>query len=139
MLARSEVDDGVRQRIVEHADGNPLFLEELSQMVLEASDHATTLDPAALEIPSTLQSSLLARLDRLGEAKAFAQVAAVIGREFSRKMVQLVIMDAQIGLDDDALDDAFVQLTDTGLVVRTSTRSETYTFKHALVQDAASH
>ena len=119
MLARSEVDDGVRRRIVEHADGNPLFLEELSQMVLEASDHATTLESAALEIPSTLQSSLLARLDRLGEAKAFAQVAAVIGREFSRKMVQLVIMDAQIGLDDDALDDAFVQLTDTGLVVRT--------------------
>jgi class 3 adenylate cyclase/tetratricopeptide (TPR) repeat protein len=138
VLARSEVDEAVRQRIVERADGNPLFLEELSQMVLEASDHATTLDPAALKIPSTLQSSLLARLDRLGEAKAFAQVAAVIGREFSRKMVQLVIMDAQIGLDDDALDDAFVQLTDTGLVVRTSTRSETYTFKHALVQDAAS-
>ena len=126
-------------RIVERADGNPLFLEELSQMVLEASDHATTLDPAALDIPPTLQSSLLARLDRLGEAKAFAQVAAVIGREFSRKMVQLVIMDAQIGLDDDALDDALVRLTDAGLVVRSSTRSETYIFKHALVQDAASH
>ena len=92
-----------------------------------------------MDIPATLQSSLLARLDRLGEAKAFAQVAAVIGREFSRKMVQLVIMDAQIGLDDDALDDAFVQLTDTGLVVRSSTQSETYIFKHALVQDAASH
>ena len=49
------------------------------------------------------------------------------------------MMDAEIALDDDALDDAFVQLTDTGLVVRTSTRSETYIFKHALVQDAASH
>jgi class 3 adenylate cyclase/tetratricopeptide (TPR) repeat protein len=139
MVARSALDDGVRQRIVERADGNPLFLEELSQMVLEASDHATVRDPAALDIPSTLQSSLLARLDRLGEARAFAQVAAVIGREFSRKMVQLVVMDAQIGLDDDALDDALVQLTDTGLVVRSGTRSESYTFKHALVQDAASH
>jgi class 3 adenylate cyclase/tetratricopeptide (TPR) repeat protein len=139
MLARSVVDDGVSQRIVERADGNPLFLEELSQMMLEASDHATTLDPAALDIPSTLQSSLLARLDRLGEAKAFAQVAGVIGREFSRKMLQLVIMDAQIGLDEDALDDALVQLTDTGLIVRASTRSDTYIFKHALVQDAASH
>jgi tetratricopeptide (TPR) repeat protein len=66
-------------------------------------------------------------------------VAAVIGREFSRKMVQLVIMDAQIGLDDNALDDALVRLTDAGLVLRESTHSETYLFKHALVQDAASH
>ncbi len=139
MLGGSDADAEVRRRIVERADGNPLFLEELSQMVREASDHATTLDPAALDIPATLQSSLLARLDRLGEAKAFAQVAAVIGREFSRKMLQLVTMDAQIGLDDDALDDALVRLTDTGLVARASTRSENYIFKHALVQDAASH
>ena len=138
ILASSVLDDEVRRRIVERADGNPLFLEELSQMMLEASDHAT-LDSAALDIPPTLQSSLLARLDRLGEAKAFAQVAAVIGREFSRKMVQLVIMDAEIGLDDDALDDALVRLTDAGLVLRESTHSETYLFKHALVQDAASH
>ena len=139
ILARSVLDEEVRRRIVERADGNPLFLEELSQMMLEGSDHATTLDSAALDIPPTLQSSLLARLDRLGDAKAFAQVAAVIGREFSRKMVQLVIMDAQIGLDDNALDDALVRLTDAGLVLRESTQSETYLFKHALVQDAASH
>ena len=139
ILAGSLLDEEARRRIVERADGNPLFLEELSQMMLEASDDATTLDAAAWDIPPTLQSLLLARLDRLGEAKAFAQVAGVIGREFSRKMVQLVIMDAQIGLDDDALDDALVRLTDAGLIVRESTQSETYRFKHALVQDAASH
>jgi len=139
ILARSSLDHEVRRRIVERADGNPLFLEELSQMMLEGSDDATTRETTAWDIPPTLQSLLLARLDRLGDAKAFAQVAGVIGREFSRKMVQLVIMDAQIGVDDDALDDALVVLTDAGLVLRESTYGETYVFKHALVQDAASH
>jgi class 3 adenylate cyclase/tetratricopeptide (TPR) repeat protein len=139
ILGGSLLDEEDRRRIVERADGNPLYLEELSRMMLEASDHESTLDAAVWDIPPTLQSLLLARLDRLGEAKAFAQVAGVIGREFSRKMVQLVIMVAEIGLDDDALDDALVRLTDAGLILRESTQSETYLFKHALVQDAASH
>ena len=135
MLFRSEV----RERIVERAGGNPLFLEELSQMVLDDTAHAATLEPTVWSIPSTLQSSLLARLDRLGDAKGFAQGAAVIGREFTREMLQLVLTDAHGSRDADALDDALVRLTDTGLVVRRSPQSETYVFKHALVQDAATH
>ncbi|MDQ1458805.1 MAG: hypothetical protein QOI08_289 [Actinomycetota bacterium] len=139
LLDRSAVDGELRERIVERAGGNPLFLEELSQMVLEESTHAATLEPTVWSIPSTLQSSLLARLDRLGEAKEFAQVAAVIGREFTREMLRLVITDAYGNRDDDALDNALVRLTDAGLVVRRSPSSGTYVFKHALVQDAASN
>ncbi len=139
LLDRSAVADEVRERIVERAGGNPLFLEELSQMVLEDTAHAATLEPTVWSIPSTLQSSLLARLDRLGDAKGFAQVAAVIGREFTREMLQLVLTDAHGSRDADALDDALVRLTETGLVVRRSPQSDTYLFKHALVQDAASH
>ncbi len=132
MLADSTVDDLVRRTIVERADGNPLFIEELSQMVREANHDATA-------IPSTLQSSLLARLDRLGQAKVFAQAAAVIGREFSREMLQLVVADAHGACDIDELDDALGNLTGSGLIALRSPQPETYMFKHALVQDAANH
>jgi predicted ATPase len=68
-------------RIVVQSDGVPLFIEELSKAVLEAP----ALDPAGtgLLIPTTLQASLMARLDRLPAAKQVAQIGAVIGREFS--------------------------------------------------------
>jgi class 3 adenylate cyclase/tetratricopeptide (TPR) repeat protein len=138
VIADAVIDDGVRERIVERADGNPLFLEELSQMVLDETEHATESERAMPAIPSTLQSSLLARLDRLGAAKAFAQVAAVIGRTFSRRMLHLVVVDAEIGLGDDALDDALAELTDARLITRDAGRDD-FTFKHALLQDAARH
>lgn len=121
--------EAVRRTIVERAEGNPLFLEELSQMVLESDD--------ATAIPSTLQSSLLARLDRLGSAKFFAQVAAVIGREFSRDMLRLVVAAVPHAVAIGELDDALEQLTANGLILRRS--RDRYVFKHALVQDAAIH
>ncbi|HEY5170771.1 MAG TPA: adenylate/guanylate cyclase domain-containing protein, partial [Acidimicrobiia bacterium] len=121
--------EAVRRTIVERAEGNPLFLEELSQMVLESDD--------ATAIPFTLQSSLLARLDRLGSAKFFAQVAAVIGREFSRDMLRLVVAEVPHAVAIGELDDALEQLTANGLILRRS--PDTYVFKHALVQDAAIH
>ena len=64
----------------------PLFAEELTRLILEGDGHS-----AAREIPATLHDSLTARLDRLGSAKEVAQVAAVIGREFSYELMQAVL------------------------------------------------
>ena len=86
-----------------------------------------------LAIPATLQDSLMARLDRLGPVKEVAQIGAVIGREFSHELLAAVAP-----LDEAKLQDALRQLTDAELVFRLGTPPEaSYSFKHALVQDAA--
>ena len=129
----------VAETILERTEGVPLFVEELTKAVLESSppqgtegDHELgTLLPSA--IPSTLQDSLLARLDRLAQAKPVAQIGAVIGREFSLKLLAAV---ADLG--GDALEDALKELVGSGLAFRRGSSPETtYAFKHALVQDAA--
>jgi tetratricopeptide (TPR) repeat protein len=86
-----------------------------------------------MAIPSTLQDSLMARLDRLAPARNVAQTAAAIGRTFSRELLSSVA-----GVDPAKLDMALDQLVDSGLVFRQGTGSEArFAFKHTLVQDAA--
>ena len=87
----------VVQQIADKTDGVPLFVEELTKMVIESNilqavnEHYELAGPlSALSIPSTLQDSLMARLDRLGAAKEIAQVGATIGREFSLELLQAV-------------------------------------------------
>jgi tetratricopeptide (TPR) repeat protein len=110
-------------------DGVPLFVEELTRAVLEAEGAALM----TREIPVTLQDTLMARLDRLGPAKEVAQIASVIGREFSYALLRAVS-----GLADEPLQAALGQLADAELVyVRGLPPEATYTFKHALVQDTA--
>jgi class 3 adenylate cyclase/tetratricopeptide (TPR) repeat protein len=137
MLAGSEVaDEDVAHRIVERAEGIPLFVEELSQVVLDASE--TAPERALWEIPATLQSPLLARLDRLGSAKPVAQVASVLGREFSDELLRLVIVTGRTdSITDAELDRALIALTAAGLFTQRAEAASAYTFKHALVQDAA--
>lgn len=136
MLAKSDVDDDVAQRIVERAEGIPLFVEEISQVVLEASD--TSSAPTLGEIPATLQSPLLARLDRLGSAKEVVQVASVLGRDFSGELLRIVIGSERPGLiDDKDLDRALSELTIAGLLTTRSDAPATFSFKHSLLQDAA--
>ncbi|MCC8939338.1 AAA family ATPase [Bradyrhizobium sp. Arg68] len=130
----------VLDQIVAKTDGVPLFVEELTRTVLETNllrdegDHYALAGPLPpMAIPTTLQESLLARLDRLAPAREVAQVAAAIGREFSYELLArttaLPESDLQAGLDD---------LVDSGLVFRRGTPPRaTYSFKHALVQDAA--
>jgi class 3 adenylate cyclase/tetratricopeptide (TPR) repeat protein len=110
-------------------DGVPLFVEELTRAVLEAEGAALV----TREIPATLQDTLMARLDRLGPAKEAAQIASVIGREFSYALLRAVS-----GLADEPLQAALEQLADAELLyVRGLPPEATYTFKHALVQDTA--
>ena len=128
------------EQIVARTDGVPLFVEELTKTVLElglladAGDHYELSGPLPpLAIPTTLHDSLMARLDRLAPVKEVAQIGAVIGREFSHELLAAVAP-----MSDDQLDDALEQLVHSELVFRRGTPPEaTYSFKHALVQDAA--
>jgi class 3 adenylate cyclase len=130
----------VLQQILAKTDGVPLFIEELTKAVLESGllkDEGGYYAPRgplpSLAIPATLQDSLMTRLDRLGSVKEVAQTAAVIGREFSHQLLAAVA-----ALDEAKLQDALRQLTDAELVFRRGTPPEaSYSFKHALVQDAA--
>lgn len=120
----------VVRRIVEKADGVPLFVEELTKTVIDAVEE---LDDAALAaglaIPETLSDSLMARLDRLQGAKATAQLAAVLGREFTLDMLRIAAPERT----DIAGD--LERLCESGLVRRGD--AGLYAFHHALIQDAA--
>jgi class 3 adenylate cyclase/tetratricopeptide (TPR) repeat protein len=130
----------VLEQVIAKTDGVPLFVEELTKMVIEsglASDVDASASAAgafpALAIPATLQDSLMARLDRLSTVKVVAQIAAAIGREFSYELLQVVC-----GLDDDLLEDSLEQLVAAEfLYQRGRPPDATYIFKHALIQDAA--
>ena len=132
--------DEVAAQIVAKTDGVPLFVEELTKTVLEsglledAGDRYELSGPLPpLAIPSTLHDSLLARLDRLAPVKEVAQIGAAIGREFSHALLAAVADRPEAELQA-ALD----QLVSSELVFRRGTPPEaTYSFKHALVQDAA--
>ncbi|HSA80035.1 MAG TPA: adenylate/guanylate cyclase domain-containing protein [Geminicoccaceae bacterium] len=130
----------VLDQIVARTDGVPLFVEELTKGVLESSLLADKGDRYELSgplpplaIPTTLHDSLMARLDRLAPVKEVAQIGAVIGREFSHELLAAVVpMPANL------LSDALEQLVSSELVFRRGTPPEArYSFKHALVQDAA--
>ena len=130
----------VLDQIVAKTDGVPLFVEELTKTVLEAgflreqADGYVLAGPLPpLAIPSTLRDSLVARLDRLAPVKEVAQIGAAIGREFGYELLAAV---SRFG--DNELKDALAQLAAAELVfARGSPPAAVYTFKHALVQDAA--
>jgi predicted ATPase len=128
----------VLDRIVVRADGVPLFVEELTKTVLESGLLRAEGDRYELEgalpvaVPATLQDSLMARLDRFAPVKEIAQLAAVIGREFSHELL------AAIATGEEQLAKALRQLLAAELVFRRGTLPETtYVFKHALVREAA--
>lgn len=123
------LDAGALARIVERADGVPLFIEELVHTVADRADDASTT-PA---IPDTLQGSLMARLDRQAEVREIAQIAAAAGREFSYLLLRAV---APCG--EDELQRALAQLVDGELLQRRGAPPEAvYRFRHALIRDAA--
>jgi class 3 adenylate cyclase/predicted ATPase len=121
----------IAAQIIDRTDGVPLFIEELTKSVVESGWMTNAGDHLA--IPTTLQASLLARLDRLAPTREVAQIAATLGRQFSHELISAVAEMPQPQLER-ALD----QLIRAELVFRRGTPPDaTYTFKHALVQDAA--
>jgi predicted ATPase len=130
----------VVEQILAHADGVPLFIEELTRSLLEAGflregpDGYEMIGPyPAQAVPKTLRGSLSARLDRLGPAKEIAQIGAVIGREFSHELLSAVSTASERWLRG-----ALEELIASGLVFRRGAGANAfYVFKHALVQDAA--
>jgi class 3 adenylate cyclase/tetratricopeptide (TPR) repeat protein len=129
----------VVNEVVKRTDGVPVFVEELTTMVLESGlDESEGRPPMAerllaLAIPATLRDSLLARLDRMAEAKEVAQLGAVLGREFSYELLRAVS-----GISDDRLEAHLRRLVDAELLYqRGSAPNAIYSFKHALIQDAA--
>ncbi len=119
------------ERIVDQTDGIPLFIEELAKALLET---ASADGPnASFAVPASLQASLMARLDRIPQAKEVAQVGAVLGREFPYNLLAAVA-----DLPAPTLQRGLQQLIDSGLATYGGTRAErTYIFKHALVRDTA--
>ena len=132
--------DEVLEQIATKTDGVPLFVEELTKMVLESdfvreeNGHYELTGPLPpLAIPSTLQDSLMARLDRLAAVKEVAQLGATIGREFSYELLQAISP-----LDEAALQHALQQLVEAELVFQRGLLPQArYVFKHALIQDTA--
>jgi predicted ATPase len=117
-----------------------LLIEELTKAVVESGvltetgEGYTVIGPVGpLAIPTTLHGSLLARLDRLAPTREVAQIGAALGRSFSHELISAVAT-----MPKPQLDDALAQLIDAELIFRRGTPPDAeYTFKHALVQDAA--
>ncbi|MDQ2693999.1 MAG: AAA family ATPase [Pseudomonadota bacterium] len=130
----------VTKQIIAKTDGVPLFIEELTKTILASGLLKDQGERYVLEgplpplaIPANLQDSLLARLDRLGAAKEVAQMGSAIGREFSHELLAAVG-----GVTDAELNHALGQLAEAEIISQHGAPPEAiYTFKHALLQDAA--
>jgi class 3 adenylate cyclase/tetratricopeptide (TPR) repeat protein len=130
----------VMKQVIAKTDGNPLFIEELTKAVLEVGilieqgeEYRLNGPLPPLAIPATLQDSLMSRLDRLASVKEIGQIGAAIGREFSYSLLR-----ALVRLDENALRQALAQLEEAELIFRHGEPPEAvYSFKHALVRDAA--
>ena len=128
------------EQVLTKTDGVPLFVEELTRTVLRLPELKATQDGFEftgavhnLALPTSLRDSLMASLDRSTQVKEIAQIGSVLGRTFSYELVQAIAPRA--GTD---LDVALAHLTASGLATRSGVPPEAnYTFKHALVQDAA--
>jgi class 3 adenylate cyclase/tetratricopeptide (TPR) repeat protein len=140
IAGRKALPAALLAQILTRTDGVPLFVEELTRSILESGELKETDDhfeyvasARAVTIPATLRDSLMARLDRFMPVKEIAQIGAAIGREFSYQLIAAVAP-----MPAAQLDDALARLSESGLAFRRGTPPEAvYTFKHALVQDAA--
>jgi TOMM system kinase/cyclase fusion protein len=130
----------VLQQLVERTDGVPLFVEEMTKAILESgyltetnTHYELTGSLSTFAIPVTLQDSLMARLDRLMTGKVIAQLGATMGRQFSYALLQAVSQ-----LDEVMLQHELGRLVEAEIVYQRGVLPQaTYTFKHALIQDAA--
>src|SRR5215831_2730795 len=130
----------VTQQIVASTDGVPLFVEELTKMVVEAGmlqeqpEHYALHGPLPpLAIPATLHDSLMARLDRLAAVKVVVQLGAILGRTFAYELLQTVA-----SLEETTLQHGLQQLVEAELLYQQGVPPQAmYRFKHALIQETA--
>jgi len=135
-----KLPENLVEQIVKKTDGVPLFVEELTKMVLnsdmviEKDDGYELCGPlSSLAIPNTLHDSLLARLDTMNTARRIAQVGAVIGRDFEYSLIRDVS-----DMPEEQLRNCLEQLVDAELLVQSGAPPEAvFTFRHALIRDAA--
>ena len=128
LSARHALPKEVIDSVTERVGGVPLFVEEVTRLLLERG-----VQGGIQAIPPTLQQSLTARLDRLGPAREVAQIGSVIGRVFSYALLHSVA-----GMKEAPLRTALERLTETDILLVQGLPPESdYRFKHALIQDTA--
>jgi hypothetical protein len=128
LASRHALSKDLVEGVTERTGGVPLFVEEVTRLMLERGEQG-----GAQAIPLTLQQSLAARLDRLGEAREAAQIGAVLGREFA-----YVLLRDAAEMDEPTLQAALEQLAEADILfVEGVPPQANYRFKHALIQDAA--
>jgi class 3 adenylate cyclase/predicted ATPase len=128
LSARHALPQEVVEDVAARTGGVPLFVEEVTRLLLERGEYG-----GVHTIPPTLQQSLTARLDRVGSAREVAQIGAVIGRDFSYKLLREIA-----GKGDAPLQAALEKLADADIVLAQGLPpTSDYRFKHALIQDAA--
>jgi class 3 adenylate cyclase/predicted ATPase/DNA-binding transcriptional ArsR family regulator len=128
LSACHELSQEVVEGVSERTGGVPLYIEEVARLLLERGEAG-----GLQAIPPTLQQSLAARLDRLGEAREVAQIGSVLGRDFTYSLLSAVG-----GVEDSALQAALDKLADADLLIAEGAGQDAnYRFKHALIQDAA--
>lgn len=136
----ADLPESIVDRIISETDGNPLYVRELTLALLESEAWKASLekgkpdDMTWLKIPATLQDSLAARVDNLGEAKSLLQLCSVLGREFSYDLLRLVSGTE----NESALKEELSQIVNAELLYQRGLfRKVTYTFKHILIQETA--
>jgi class 3 adenylate cyclase/predicted ATPase len=128
LASRHALPKEVVEGVTERTGGVPLFVEEVTRLLLERGEQGGTQ-----AIPPTLQQSLTARLDRLGPAREVAQIGAVVGRDFSYGLLHAVAL-----MEDKPLQAALERLAEADILLVQGLPPESdYRFKHALIQDAA--
>jgi class 3 adenylate cyclase len=133
MFAGNDVGQEVLRQVLEKTDGVPLYIEEFARAVVDSRNAAVSSALASVQIPESLHDSLVSRLDLLGEAKVVAQLAAMLGREFRRD-----VLEAVWGGSEDDLAAGLARLIEAEFIYPVGEApAQRYVFKHALIQDAA--
>jgi class 3 adenylate cyclase/tetratricopeptide (TPR) repeat protein len=144
VCADSPLSPRLVAELAARGDGVPLFIEEATRMALKLGTHGAIAEQHLLaEVPASLWNLLMMRLDGLGtagragqvDAKRIAQVAAVLGRQFSRAMLSALLDAMGHAVDAAELDNRLAELTESGLV--RPEEDSRYAFRHALIRDAA--
>jgi len=132
VLRGGSIPQQLVDQIIERADGVPLFIEELTSSTLSAPLRTRGTFTASLRVPETLSDALMERLDRVAPSRRVAQIAAVIGREFSHNL-----LSAASQVDEDNMQSALSLLEQADIIYRVGVSPFVrFAFKHALLRDA---